>query len=334
MKRKVVFIMGTAYSGSTLLDLLLGSHPSCFSLGELSQLHRYHNLGSLRQLLNLYKDKVHPGICTVCDEYCPFWNEKVNVDLLAASLVRSNTGRVGSLLRELLRYFVNPYSYLFSKLGQHILVDSSKSVNWISNQLSLKEFKTKSIESYLLYIVRDGRAVLNSTLRKYPNRSVAEVSQQWINIVIQMNEFYDGFAPSKKTRVRYEKLATSTVTTLQSVCRLLEIEFIPSMIKYWEHEHHPIVANIGTRSLIWRARGLQGKELDKIRQRHGKYYDELGLNIRLDLRWKDELSLDKVDEFERVAGHVNASFKYEARDNAAERGKASHLDSIERRGCV
>ena len=38
MKNKVVFIMGIGRSGSTLVELMIGSHPDCFSLGEISKL--------------------------------------------------------------------------------------------------------------------------------------------------------------------------------------------------------------------------------------------------------------------------------------------------------
>ena len=34
---KVVFIMGAGHCGSTLLDLIVGSHSNAFSLGEFKQ---------------------------------------------------------------------------------------------------------------------------------------------------------------------------------------------------------------------------------------------------------------------------------------------------------
>ncbi len=35
MHKKVIFIMSSVHYGSSLLSLILGSHPECFSAGEL-----------------------------------------------------------------------------------------------------------------------------------------------------------------------------------------------------------------------------------------------------------------------------------------------------------
>lgn len=315
MRRKVVFIMGHWHSGSTLLDLLLGSHPECFSLGELNRLSRQLTFHRNSE----EKDKTYPKLCGVCTTRCPFWNEQVNLDLLALSLTKSETSKLSQLMRELVRYMFRPYSYLFSKLTQSILIDSTKHASWISYQLASKEFTSEAIDSYLLYMVRDGRAVLNSFLQKWPSLTVAEIAHRWADDVIRMNEFFDGFASDRKMVVRYEELATNPVNILESMCGLIEIEFTSAMLEYWRGEHHPIGGNIGTRSLIWKARGLSGDMFEAAleHQMDSKYYDrdfydKLGLSIRIDLRWKEELSLDQLEEFEHIAGPVNEPFKYEA----------------------
>ena len=38
MNKKVVFVLGIGRSGSTLLNYILGSHPDCFDLNEISKL--------------------------------------------------------------------------------------------------------------------------------------------------------------------------------------------------------------------------------------------------------------------------------------------------------
>ena len=72
--RTVVFIMGAGHCGSTLLDLMLGSHPESFSLGEL---HRLHGL--------LDRDKGSPPqLCSMCDGPCVYWNGRASLPLLRA----------------------------------------------------------------------------------------------------------------------------------------------------------------------------------------------------------------------------------------------------------
>ena len=38
MQKKVIFIMSSGHSGSSLLSVILGSHLDCFSAGELQGL--------------------------------------------------------------------------------------------------------------------------------------------------------------------------------------------------------------------------------------------------------------------------------------------------------
>ena len=75
MSSKFVFICAAGHSGSTLLDLLLGSHPAGVSVGELTQLPK-----------NIALDSV----CSCGDQVskCDFWQpvitrfgDSIDVDL-------------------------------------------------------------------------------------------------------------------------------------------------------------------------------------------------------------------------------------------------------------
>ncbi len=52
---QVVYIMGSTRTGSTMLDLMLGSHPECFSMGELCLLQKRE--------------------CGYCGKSCRHWKE-------------------------------------------------------------------------------------------------------------------------------------------------------------------------------------------------------------------------------------------------------------------
>lgn len=49
-----MYILGSSRSGSTMLDLMLGSHPDCFSMGELCLLKK--------------------RVCGYCGKDCNYWN--------------------------------------------------------------------------------------------------------------------------------------------------------------------------------------------------------------------------------------------------------------------
>ena len=66
VQKQVVFIMGTGHCGSTLLELILGSHPQIMALGEVSQLKLHFRTPSTED------------ICRICQEPCPYWSERIN----------------------------------------------------------------------------------------------------------------------------------------------------------------------------------------------------------------------------------------------------------------
>jgi hypothetical protein len=63
-KTKVVFIMGPGHCGSTLLDLILGSHSSGFSMAEFHVITRFIDDRTLNP----------ESICSVCEGPCQYWN--------------------------------------------------------------------------------------------------------------------------------------------------------------------------------------------------------------------------------------------------------------------
>ena len=137
----MIFIIGTGHCGSTLLDCMLGSHSLCFSLGEF------------KQLPFMYKQGGH--VCGVCDSRCPFWENTINLKTLVARLNR--TASKNWVIQSLSR-LLNPYSYIFSKLpNTNILIDSSKSISWVQQQITSMP---SNIRTMVVFLLRDGRALV------------------------------------------------------------------------------------------------------------------------------------------------------------------------------
>ena len=64
---KIVFIIGTGHCGSTLLDLLLGSHSKAISLGEVYK------------VLSFGQDE---PLCNLCGEKCNLWDTSLRKKII------------------------------------------------------------------------------------------------------------------------------------------------------------------------------------------------------------------------------------------------------------
>jgi len=106
-KIRLIYIPGSGYSGSTILDLLLGSHSEIEGVGEFYQ----------------YDEVVkNNGICTCWRKInnCPFWSEvrKIYDGLISKSGVDF---RDDQILKD---YFM--FKAILIHTGKKIIVDSSK----------------------------------------------------------------------------------------------------------------------------------------------------------------------------------------------------------------
>ena len=292
--KSVLFVMGTGHSGSTLLDLTIGSHSSAFSLGELSS------------LANKTSDlSTELDICRICQSDCEFWNHKVDLLILQSYFRNGNKsnwlaqqfyGRFGGIQG-------NIYERLFDWTGATVLIDSSKEVFWIRRQL-LPFWHWREMTPYLVYIRRDGRAVVNSYHRKYPDRNVEDIVQKWVKMIRNMEAFFNRFSADRRLQVSYESFCLEPEVNVRKICSLLEIPYERGMLEYWKHDHHVLQCNAGTRQLIYRYRELASQRLDV--QTHDQ-----SPRIQLDMKWKHELGEKQLEIFERIAGLQNRSYAYD-----------------------
>ncbi|NET43658.1 sulfotransferase [Okeania sp. SIO2B3] len=276
INKKAVFICGAGHSGSTLLGMILGSHQDCFYCGEANK-------------TRFFQDLQKPEIkrtCKICGRNCPVWGDFVVSDRL------------------------DLYEQLSRQTGKAIVIDSTKEIKWITEKIAAIE--NTNTQMFLLFIQRDGRAVINSRLRKYPEEDVDKIINNWVNKIQQTQKLYEDFS-GKKIKVKYEKLASNPAAVTRRLCDFLEIEYQPEMVEYYRHEHHPLGGNSGTQFLIAKA---QKKNLDesvvKISENSRDYYQNHDLGISLDLRWREELDPSTERLFVEIAGEINEEFKWEA----------------------
>lgn len=167
---RVIYIAGYGRSGSTLLDLLLGSHPDVFGAGELTW---------------LFRDALCREDCTcgtaVID--CEFWSSVFGrlakampgFDMRLAANVTVNTERLGVAAKDkkyYLRLWDKTFDAIAESSGCRYVVDSSKTSRLAVNRLPFF-LRGLSATTSVLHLVRDPRGVMWSC-RRGSNRRLAK----------------------------------------------------------------------------------------------------------------------------------------------------------------
>jgi hypothetical protein len=264
----VCFICGAPHSGSTLLGLILGSHSQCFYAGEANKVRFLHR-----------EDTHKDSMCKVCGRNCPIWSD----------------------------FYLDPETDLYEQLSvithKPIIIDSTKKPSWLQTQI--KNVGDKGVKSCLVYLFRDGRAVINSRLRKYKDSDPQEVIDRWMNHLKQTNSFFREF-PREKIKIHYKELAVRPKQTIKALVKVLGIDFELEMIDFFKYEHHPLGGNTGTQSLIVKAqKDKQYSAPIELTERNKYYYERHPLQIKYDQRWKEELDPKVLSLFNEKAREFN-----------------------------
>lgn len=110
MKKKITFIIGTPFSGSTLLGNILNMIPDTTFIGEVN---RIRSFGQWEGTIENYNNE-----CTICatEPYreCPVWNKEKLKKIDETSSIK------------------NKYEELISDIKQSHIIDGSKSPDWIA----------------------------------------------------------------------------------------------------------------------------------------------------------------------------------------------------------
>jgi hypothetical protein len=297
-KQKVVFIFGIGRSGSTLLDFIIGSHSQCFSLGEISKISEIYQKTEV--LGNEFWDQ----------RFTPSEKKRFIAGISNHRIHKFIPLRLERWIREIMKrdQILHSYSQLLSKIDQTILVDSSKYHSWVAQKITSSEFKRGLLDYRLIHVCRDGRSVMNSYLRRYPEIQPREFCYNWVKLKQEREQLYATIPESHKITVRYEELASNPSIIIQSVCDFIGISYEPDMLEYWKHEHHQIAGSVGTKSSIEKYQ--KGKVGDDANSVHGDYYAKSKLEIKLDLRWRKELSEENRALFESIAGEENRGYEW------------------------
>lgn len=261
-------ITGAGHSGSTLLGMVLAGLPGAAYVGE----------GAKARFLHDPKKPLRKRACKMCGEDCAFWAD-FRWDGEAAL-----------------------YPLIAAHAGASIVIDSTKKPDWIRARAG--EARQAGAAVRLIYLTRDGRAVINSRLRKYPDRDPAAQIEDWLAQMEAAQALALEFGEDA-LELRYEDLATDPERTTKRLAAFIGASWREEMIAFEDREYHLLGGNSGTQYLAARSGDASGPAAT-LNARSKDYYASHGRGIRLDLRWKEELAVEHAALFERLAGAVNA----------------------------
>lgn len=302
----LVYIGGTGHSGSTLLDLLLNNHSMIQSTGEIHRLNHYA------------RGNLEPCTCGQPVAECPFWldverrvresrglapetrpllSDEIMIRTEAVGGWRSVVEKAALVqpslpLGRALGRAVAPAHYRAARAslewyrairkatGTSLVVDSSK------DPRRLKWLYTVAPAHYrLVYLVRDGRAVTASGIRRR-GHSMEEVARKWRALHRRSRAAQRSIPAGQKLRVRYETLCTEPERVLREIHRFLGVP---------GEDGGTTIRREGSHNIGGNAMRLRAGET----------------TIRLDDRWKRELSPQQLEVFDRIAGRLNRRLGYE-----------------------
>jgi hypothetical protein len=273
--KKVCFIAGAGHSGSTLVGMVLGSLPDCFYAGEA---------GKTRYLHNSKKDP-RKRMCKLCGPECPVWS---------GFHVRGD---------------IDLYEQISQTVDKPIVIDSTKNLKWLRERV--RSLEATSSVPHFIFLQRDGRAVINSRVRKYPNKDPEDLIGAWVERMVETQALFDELT-CPKAILRYEEFASEPERMTRQLCQFLNIDYLSDVLDFYLHEHHPLGGNNGTQLLVARHQGPNPERpYQRIGDRSREYYEKHIAGIKLDLRWKTELDPEIARLFDRVAGDVNDSLRWE-----------------------
>lgn len=192
----VVFVMGLAHCGSTMLARLMNQHPAVLSVGELMRLG----------------PAVGQDVTCTCGQRmsaCPFWAPRV-------PLLRQATGL------DWRRFGIETYTELAQGAGRAVAFDVSKTLVWRRTRW----WRDRG-EGYV-FLVRDSRGSLASALRE--NR---DLDHQLAKHAKWMKRLTD-YAKRRKDRalvLHYEDLCREPERELRRLCEFLGLEFHAGMLR-------------------------------------------------------------------------------------------------------
>ncbi len=295
--KSYIYITCNPHSGSTLLELLLGSHSNAISLGEIKHFSDYYQV-----------DKICGyGIAL---NQCQFWQavlEKGNFSAQTIQKTHPTDSLQGNILYKL---FLAKAPFLFKLLGEipgsipykniqrlenhwklidaifkvsdaTVAIDASMSA---SRMLELLYTCPSNINFKVIYLTRNGKAYINTCKRK-KSFTLRRIIKQWKNNHQNIQTALKKLKYNQFIQIAYESLCQDPELMIKTICDFIPMDYEPNMLNFREKIQH----GIGGNPMRFRTNETQ---------------------IKFDDKWKQNLSHEEITLFEKIAGNINKKFEY------------------------
>lgn len=301
---RVLYIAGTGRSGSTVLNAILGSHPNCVEVGELT------NLVEQGWIQELY------CACGRRAPECPFW--KLVRQEWRTRLGEEDLARYCALQRRFERRLRWPFVGLESRLrtrsfleyvdrtqallgairtvsGKSVVVDSSK-----GPVRALCLTRMPGVDLRMIHLIRDARGVAFSLLRSYKKdvaagvqrdfsgRSVVRSALLWRIANRLTSSVRHGIGPDRAMLARYEDLVVDPGSVLRKVGALAQLDF------------EPVIQALERGASVAPGHTIAGNRLRMAGP----------IRLRLDETWKQNLSARERRIVSLIAGRTLGHYGY------------------------
>jgi hypothetical protein len=279
-KPTILWIDTLSYSGTTWLNLMLGSHPKAFSLGPPDRSWNMRAQG-------------FDTACMIHGKDCAFWNG------------------FGQEYQE----SENFLEALAKKTEATHFIFDNPGAGFIKNVIDTGKFNIKRMR-----YVRDGRAVTASWARKNAGTSYYDsiLPSGWI--YHSFLGIPDPAIDPDKLVVKYEDATGNPRGMFETVGKFIGLEYDDSALRFWEHDHHITSGNQGPVAMIkmhqglfpgnWESRELYEQQLERLKTEPDKPFS--------DERWREQLSRDDLFFFDVMLGAKNAQLGYDRDDFSAD----------------
>jgi hypothetical protein len=291
-KFPVPFVVGVGRSGTTLLRMMLDTHP------ELAIPPESHFLNPFIQASGRLRFNAKVACRTIVNDERRRWNDfgLEEAELLARleAIEPFNTA-------DALRAFFELYA---DKHGKPRWGD--KTPDYVRK---MKKIQKTLPEARFIHVIRDGRDAglsQNSRVVKRGKEPVPprELARRWRKRIIKAQE--DSAEIEHYIEVRYEDLVADTETVLRRVCEHIEIDYDPVMLRYYERAEERLQEMAGP---LAAKKGRPEREAGERVAAHAlttKPPDPGRLQV-----WKQEMSEAENAEFEEAAGYLLQELGYE-----------------------
>ena len=218
----LLYLAGSSYSGSTLMDLLLGSHPAVESLGEAKKIR------SVQKSMDAGAEAKCNCGAPVAE--CAFWRTVLEP---RREFEEGDPAANADLFNRALAF-----------RGRSVILDNSKNVG-----RALMLHRSRMFDMHVLHVVRDSRAVVFSHRRKSERRTkdnsfrLFPTARQWNRLNLRIARSFRGKNGVSYLLVRYEDLVADPEKEIRRILGQLSLPWNPQVLHFRESCHHGIEGN-------------------------------------------------------------------------------------------